>query len=63
MQEARLRLEEWPLHTMTPPFLASTDSNRIVRWAKGSGSSIMEVQLMVEEYKRLAKVFSSAWLD
>lgn len=48
---------------MTPPFLASTDSNRIVRWAKGSGSSIMEVQLMVEEYKRLAKVFSSAWFD
>ncbi|KAL6779796.1 SRP54 [Auxenochlorella protothecoides x Auxenochlorella symbiontica] len=37
-----------------------SEPSRILRWARGSGSSVIDVQLMLEEYKRLAKVFSTA---
>jgi len=35
------------------------EQSRILRWARGSGSSVQDVLLLVEEYKRLAKVFQS----
>lgn len=37
------------------------EQSRILRWARGSGSSVQDVLLLLEEYKRLAKVFSSEW--
>ena len=37
-----------------------SEQSRIERWARGSGSSIVEVQYLLEEYKRLAKMFSTA---
>ncbi|KAL4440590.1 hypothetical protein ABPG75_003591 [Micractinium tetrahymenae] len=36
------------------------EHSRILRWARGSGSSVQDVVLLLEEYKRLAKVFSTA---
>lgn len=36
------------------------EPSRVERWARGSGCSILEVQMLIEEYKRLAKVFSTA---
>jgi len=36
------------------------EQSRLERWARGSGSSVLEVQLLLEEYKRLAKVFTTA---
>lgn len=58
-----------PVNPQDPQALTLTNSmhttccRRILRWARGSGSSVIDVQLMLEEYKRLAKVFSSkcAW--
>ena len=35
-----------------------SETSRLERWAKGSGCSLMEVQLLMEEYKRLAQVFT-----
>jgi signal recognition particle subunit SRP54 len=35
------------------------EKSRLERWARGSGCSILEVQMLVEEYKRLAKVFTT----
>ena len=32
-----------------------------MRWARGSGSSVQDVLHLLEEYKRLAKVFTSEW--
>jgi signal recognition particle subunit SRP54 len=37
-----------------------SEQTRIMRWARGSGSSVQDVLLLLEEYKRLAKVFSTA---
>ncbi|PRW05785.1 signal recognition particle 54 kDa 2 [Chlorella sorokiniana] len=37
-----------------------TEQTRILRWARGSGSSVQDVVHLLEEYKRLAKVFSTA---
>lgn len=37
-----------------------SEQSRLERWARGSGSSVAEVQLLLEEYKRLAKVFTTA---
>ena len=36
------------------------EQSRLERWARGSGSNVMEVQMMLEEYKRLAKMFGTA---
>jgi hypothetical protein len=35
------------------------EQTRIMRWARGSGSTPFEVQCLLEEYKRLAKLFTS----
>ena len=35
---------------------SALNMSRIVRIAKGSGTSIEEVNIMLEEYKRLSKV-------
>jgi len=32
----------------------------VVRIAKGSGHAVIEVQMLLEEHKRLAKMFKSA---
>lgn len=36
-----------------------TDPSRIYRIAKGSGTSVEEVNIMLEEHKRLAKVIGT----
>ena len=37
-----------------------SEESRIMRWAQGSGSSPMDVHQLLEEYKKLAKVFTTA---
>lgn len=46
-------------HPPARPSPPQSEPTRIVRWARGSGSSILEVQCLLEEYKRLAKLFTS----
>ena len=41
-------------HT-TPQMIA--ERSRIVRWARGSGSSVMEVEMLVGEYKKINEMF------
>lgn len=64
--QARLKKFMTIMDSMTDKELDSTSSkllgepSRIERWARGSGSSVIEVQMMLEEYKRLAKTFTTA---
>ena len=63
---ARLKKFMTIMDSMTTKELDSTstkmlaEEGRVLRWARGSGSTVMEVQMMLEEYKRLAKMFSTA---
>ena len=64
--QARLKKFMTIMDSMTPKELDSSstkllsEQSRIERWARGSGSNVMEVQMMLEEYKRLAKLFNTA---
>jgi signal recognition particle subunit SRP54 len=64
--QARLKKFMCIMDSMTSKELDSTsikligEDSRIERWARGSGSSVFEVQNMLEEYKRLAKLFNTA---
>lgn len=68
MENAAPPRNTWSTRDLTFPGCPASPPNRptsqplgrrILRWARGSGSSVQDVQLMLEEYKRLAKVFSS----
>jgi len=64
--QARLKKFMCIMDSMTSKELDTTstklvgEESRIERWARGSGSSVFEVQSMLEEYKRLAKLFNTA---
>lgn len=64
--QARLKKFMTIMDSMTSKELDSSstkllsETSRIERWAKGSGASVMEVQFLLEEYKRLAKMFGTA---
>lgn len=64
--QARLKKFMTIMDSMTPKELDSastkmlSEQTRLERWAMGSGSSVIEVQMMLDEYKRLAKLFNTA---
>jgi signal recognition particle GTPase len=46
-------------HRAAAPAPSALHSHRLLRWARGSGNSLDTVHHLLEEYKRLAKVFQS----
>ena len=63
--QARLKKFMTIMDSMTDKELDNTSTkilserSRIERWARGSGSAVIEVEAMLEEYKRLAKLFNT----
>lgn len=64
--QARLKRYMTIMDSMTAKELDSSntkilgDQSRIERWARGSGTTVAEVSMLLEEYKRLAKLFTGA---
>lgn len=63
--QARMKKYMTIMDSMTDKELDSTstkifsEESRIMRWARGSGTSPQEVQSLLEEYKRLSKAFTT----